>query len=101
MDGDAARSVLLDVLAVTARLARAVLALPLELGGAGEMIFVLEVLAVAGLVQRDQQEDVAGSLDEPHVPDCSRELQPEQGRDLFPRIRAPGLELAGALAERP
>ncbi len=89
MDGDAARGVVLDVLAVRARLARAVLALPLELGRTAEVILVLEVLAVAGLVQRDQQADVARPLDEADVPDCGRELEPEQGRDLFPRICAP------------
>jgi hypothetical protein len=82
------------------RLTRAVLALPLELGRRDEVIRVMEVRAVAGLIQCDQQEDVAWALDEPHVPDRGGELQPEQGRDLFPRIRAPGLELAGPLAER-
>ena len=100
VDGDAARGVVLDVLAVRARLARAVLALPLELGRTAEVILVLEVLAMAGLVQRDQQADVARPLDEADVPDCGRELEPEQGRDLFPRICAPQLKFAGPLAER-
>jgi hypothetical protein len=62
------------------------------------VILVLEVLAMAGLVQRDQQEDVAGALDEADVPDRGRELQTEKGRDLFPRIPAPELELARPLA---
>ena len=60
VDCDAAPRVILDVLAVRARLARAVLALPLELGPTAEVILVLEVLAMAGLVQRGQQADVFG-----------------------------------------
>jgi hypothetical protein len=53
---------LTDILAVRARLPRAVLALPLEPGRGDEVIRVLEVRGMAGLVSRDQQEDVAGAL---------------------------------------
>jgi hypothetical protein len=47
VDGDIARRVLLDVLAIRARLARPVLTLPSELGRGDEAILVLEVRGVA------------------------------------------------------
>jgi hypothetical protein len=62
VDGDAARRVLLDVLAIRTRLPSAVLALPLEPGRADEGVLVLEVRGMAGLIERDQQEEVAGAL---------------------------------------
>jgi hypothetical protein len=59
VDGDAALQVVADILPVRARLARSILRLPLELGRADEVVLVLERRAVAGLVQRREQEDVA------------------------------------------
>ena len=67
---------------------------------ADEVVLVLELRAVAGLVERGEQEDVPGALDEPDVPDRGRELQAEERRDLLPRVAAPELELAVASAER-
>src|SRR3982750_511143 len=69
VDGDAPRGVLLNILAVGACLASAVLTLPLELGRRDEVILVLKVGRMTGLVQRDQQKDVARALDKPDVPD--------------------------------
>ena len=55
---------------------------------------------MAGLVERDEQEDVAGPLHESGIPDRGRELEAEERRDLFARVAPPELQLAAAPAER-
>ena len=59
------------------------------------MVLVLELRAMARLVQRGQQEDMPRELDEALVPGPSRELEVKKRRDLFARVCAP--ELTGAL----
>ena len=75
-----------------------VLALPLKFAAADELVLVLELGAVARLVQRRQQEDVPRPLDETGIPYRCRELEAEERRNLFSRIAAPHLQLA---ARRP
>lgn len=60
MDGDASHRVVLDVLAVRARLTRAVLALPLELSRTAEVILVLEDRPFVEHVHAKDDVQVAG-----------------------------------------
>jgi hypothetical protein len=57
-----------------------------------EAVPVLEVAALAALVQGDGEEDVARAHDEAGVSDGGGEREAEEGRDLFPGVPAPELE---------
>jgi hypothetical protein len=70
----------------------AVLALPLEEGGREEAVLVLEVGALAALVQGHEEEDVAGADDEAGVPDGDGEGEAEEDRDLLAGVPASELE---------
>ena len=62
-----------------ALLARSILALPLELVAADEVVLVLELRAVAGLVQRHQQEDVPGRFTKPAFQIAVENSNPNSG----------------------
>src|SRR4051812_10007713 len=92
--------VTLDIPTIGTFASRPVLALPLEVCAVDKPIVVLELLPVARLVQRHEQEDVPGPLDETGIPDCRRELKAEEWRDLFARVALPELQLTAAPPER-
>jgi hypothetical protein len=97
MDGDAPLRMLCDVLAIILR--RSILTLPFEFGGCDEVILVLELRAMARLVQRGQQKDVPWAPNETGIPNRGRELESKERWDLLSRVRAPELQFARPLTQ--
>ena len=100
MDLDISLHVVLDILPVSTTLRRPILGLPLEFCVADEPVVVLKVLGVAGLVERNEQENMAGPFHEPGIPNRGRELKAEELGNLFARVALPEFQLIPAPAQR-
>jgi hypothetical protein len=100
MDGNVPFKVILDIPTIGAIASRPVLTLPFELRAIEKAVVILELLGMARLVQRHEQKDVPGPLDEAGIPGRRRELEAEEWRNLLARVALPELQFTPAPPER-